>query len=131
MTRGFYPQPKPASRVQMRAQRTREDRAGLDRWRLDVFTRDRFRCRKCGCRVQMTVAAIPTRAEAHHLARRAIRDVRHDVRNGLTLCRICHELVTGKVAERWRAIGTRFFVTSLQSPKYIDATYLVRFERVA
>jgi hypothetical protein len=51
-------------------------------WRMEVFTRDGFRCRLCGSKKKI---------HAHHLKMWAFfPELRFDVDNGLTLCLKCH-----------------------------------------
>ncbi len=65
-------------------------------FRAAVKQRDKYRCRRCGCKVLSTLAAVPTRAEVHHLhGRRGA--LRCEVRTALTLCAVCHEKVTRHV----------------------------------
>lgn len=52
-------------------------------WRLAVFTRDNFTCKKCG--------AVRTNIQAHHIKTfNKHPKLRFEVSNGITLCRPCH-----------------------------------------
>jgi 5-methylcytosine-specific restriction endonuclease McrA len=52
-------------------------------WRTSVFHRDDFVCQECGVR--------GGKLEAHHIKPwRLFRELRHEVNNGITLCRPCH-----------------------------------------
>ena len=52
-------------------------------WRKAVFERDDYTCQVCGVR--------GSRLHAHHIERFADRlDLRHDIKNGVTLCKECH-----------------------------------------
>lgn len=55
------------------------------KWALDVKERDRHVCQRCG--VQRM------HQDAHHIVRRSIRATRHQLSNGVTLCRECHSYV--------------------------------------
>jgi len=72
--------------------------------------------------VVKTAVPIPRRAEAHHIAAKADKAVRYDVRNGITLAKENHEKVEANVLE---IIGTKWFV--LGGKRYIDATAAVIF----
>jgi len=53
-------------------------------WRLDVYERDGFTCRKCGDNIGGNLIA-------HHILPYALYpELRFDVDNGLTLCKRCH-----------------------------------------
>lgn len=59
------------------------------RWRARVFARDRHTCRLCG--------ATKVYLEAHHILRKAdFPHLTYRVSNGITLCKACHEKVTGQ-----------------------------------
>lgn len=52
------------------------------RWRSAVFSRDGFRCQKCGSKCDI---------QAHHIKTWSRNKLlRYDVSNGITLCRKCH-----------------------------------------
>lgn len=66
-------------------------------WRIAVFKRDGFACKKCGLKDCL---------EAHHIKRWAeFPMLRYVVSNGITLCKRCHDLVWGK-EEEWEAFFT-------------------------
>lgn len=53
-------------------------------WSLDVRRRDGFTCQKCG-------KGSPNTIHAHHIeAYNTAIDLRHDINNGIALCRECH-----------------------------------------
>ena len=57
-------------------------------WRLAVKRRDSFRCRWCGSRKRLHV---------HHIKRWADHpELRYQLSNGVTLCRVCHNKVNGQ-----------------------------------
>ena len=52
-------------------------------WRLSVYERDAFTCQDCG--------RLGYQLHAHHIKSFAKnKELRYDVNNGITLCRICH-----------------------------------------
>lgn len=58
-------------------------------WRKKVYARDKFTCRMCGFKGKSM--------EAHHIKKWAeFPALRFEVTNGITLCKNCHDLVTGK-----------------------------------
>jgi hypothetical protein len=117
------------SRDDEKFERDRSDARQLEAWRSDVFRLDGFRCRHCGRRVVRSLERKPNRAEANHVAGRADRAVRYDVRNGITLCLQCHRRVTGTVADKLRIVGTVFFW--LGGRRYINARERVEFKKAA
>ena len=59
------------------------------RWRAKVFKRDRHICRLCG--------ASKSYVEAHHIKKKAVYPhLMFRTNNGVTLCKDCHDLVTGQ-----------------------------------
>ena len=58
-------------------------------WRKKVYSRDKFRCKMPGCTSNY-------RLQAHHIKKWSSAAIlRYDVDNGITLCRSCHERITG------------------------------------
>jgi len=58
-------------------------------WRIKVYKRDKFTCQMPGCNSKK-------RLNAHHIQKWASASMlRYDVVNGLTLCKSCHDKVTG------------------------------------
>ena len=57
------------------------------KWRLAVYRRDKFKCKKCGSR---------RRLQAHHIKSWAkFPQLRLSLLNGITLCNACHKLMWG------------------------------------
>lgn len=96
-------------------------------FRSEVWKRDHSRCRKCGRKVIKTIDLIPERGEVNHLHGR-IGDLLFEAKCALLMCATCHEQFTGKVNEKWIAIGTKFW--RLNGVKVIDARQAVSFERI-
>ena len=58
-------------------------------WRIKVYKRDKFTC-------QMPRCTSKARLQAHHIRKwSAAAYSRFDLSNGITLCRRCHQEVTG------------------------------------
>ena len=56
-------------------------------WRVAVFERDQYACQACGL--------TSTILNAHHIEPWAVNESRrYDVENGITLCVLCHKIVT-------------------------------------
>lgn len=73
-------------------------------WRATVFKRDDFTCILCLERA--------TKLEAHHIVGwAAAPDLRYDVSNGITLCKLCHE----KMTKREHEFQDRFTAYVLQA----------------
>lgn len=85
---------KPQKRVTERFQAVKEDKAGLETWKKEIRARDEMRCRSCRRRVVVALELTANRAECHHLQARNVKALRHDARNGVLLCYLCHEKVT-------------------------------------
>ena len=119
--------PKGKPRVDVKAAVDKLDARLLDIWRNKVFRRDKHRCRCCGRKVIRTLNLVPNRAEAHHLEGRAMLALRHDRRNGLTLCLSpCHRRVTGNVNDKLIVVGSKFF--KIDGVRYIDGDRPVTFK---
>lgn len=101
-----------------------EDARALALWAAAVKTRDQWKDRKTGVTVRSTRQLDPLRAEAHHIAPKADRLVRYDVRNGICLSFATHFLVERGV---YRIDGTKFFRKG--GARYIDARFPVIFVR--
>ena len=58
-------------------------------WRVAIFKRDSFRCQFPGCKCK-------TKLNAHHIIRWADAPMlRFEVTNGITLCKMHHQLISG------------------------------------
>jgi hypothetical protein len=123
------PLPKGDSRSAVKSTKDTADAKQLKAWQRAVFKADGFCCRKCGVKVVQTITMQPNQAQAHHVKGRTERAVRYDVRNGLTLCRTCHEQITGAVNERWIVLATKVF--TVVGKVYTNAREKVTFRRVA
>lgn len=98
------------------------DERQLQAWARAVKDRDGWRDRRTGGRVVATYRLEALRAEAHHIAGRADKAVRYDVRNGICLSFATHDAVERNAL---RIVGTAFF--EVDGQQYIDATYPVDF----
>lgn len=93
-----------------------------------VWAADCGCCRKCGRAVIKTLALVPTRGEVHHLHGRR-GDLRFESKAAILVCSECHEKLTGRVNERWIAVGTTFW--ELKGATLIDARAPITFQRAA
>ncbi len=60
-------------------------------WRLAVYKRDGFQCKKCGKKV-----CKGRKIQAHHILKWSeYPTLRYDVNNGITLCWECHKILYG------------------------------------
>jgi len=128
MRRG-KPLPKGASRSEVKAKDDTDDERKLEAWRTAVYSRDEYFCRCCRKKVHRDLEMVPDQAQAHHIVGRATKIVRYDVRNGVTLCRKCHERVTGAVNDKLVILGTKVFMIGAR--KFIDATHRLIFKKAA
>ena len=63
-------------------------------WRAKVFERDGYKCQICG--------QIGGTLNAHHIKPyKDYPDLRHDVNNGVTLCKTCHKKVHKEKSHEW------------------------------
>lgn len=127
--RAGKPLEKGASRSEVKAKDDAADERNLEAWRTAVYSRDEYICRCCKKKVHRTLEMVPDQANAHHIVGRAVKITRYDVRNGATLCRKCHERVTGAVNDKLVILGTKVFVIGAR--KFIDATARLIFKKAA
>lgn len=120
--------PKGESRLQETKAETKLERIGNTAFKLDVWKRDKSRCRCCLRKVIKQLARVPERGDVHHLHGR-IGDLQFEAKAALLVCCECHEKLTGRVAEKWVAIGTKFWL--LHGQRLIDARRPVLFKKVA
>lgn len=60
------------------------------KWRKDIFTRDKFKCRMPNCKSRDNL-------QAHHIIKwSSAHSLRYELSNGITLCKRCHESIRGK-----------------------------------
>ncbi len=60
-------------------------------WRLAVYKRDKFMCKKCGRKLTKG-----RHLQAHHIYKWSdYPSMRYDINNGITLCWECHKLLFG------------------------------------
>ncbi len=123
------PQPKGASRLQEAKAEKKLAVVDEKAFRAEVWTRDKSRCRKCGRKVVKAITRIPERGEIHHLHGR-LGDLRFEAKAALLLCLTDHELVTGKVNERWVTQATKTW-TLRNGEVVTDARAKVKFVRAA
>jgi hypothetical protein len=96
-------------------------------FKLEVWTRDKNRCRCCGRKVQKILGRVPERGEVHHVHGRT-GDLRFEAKCALLLCLTCHERVTGKVNDKLVIVPTKF--VEIKGEKYTDARAKVTFREM-
>jgi 5-methylcytosine-specific restriction endonuclease McrA len=61
-----------------------------EQFRKDVLKRDKYKCKMPGCKSKIKL-------QVHHIKKWSRASaLRYDTNNGITLCRHCHKLITGK-----------------------------------
>lgn len=79
------PKPTKMQRLMSKADRRKADEKALDKWRQEIWTRDKGKDRYTGKKVVRTLELQPNRGECHHIIGRVDRAVRYVVKNGLLL----------------------------------------------
>ena len=88
----IWPQPKPEARTKQKAREAREYRRARRRCREEVYERDGWRCRQCGCRVSIDVSVwAPNFAHVHEEPPRSLGGDPTNPDECVLLCRLCHE----------------------------------------
>jgi hypothetical protein len=128
-TRQAKPKGAEPSRLQQKVAHAKDERKAEDEWKKAVWKRDSGRCRWCRRECRRALALLPDRGECHHVSGRVVREIRWDRRNGILICAVCHERVTGKVAEK-HVIESRY-TFQVDGVAYINADKNVKFTRVA
>jgi hypothetical protein len=82
------------TRLEAKTASDKDEKAAEKAWRKAVIKRDGKVCRCCKRVVVAQLELSAERLEVHHVAGRADRAVRWDVRNGCVLCQTCHSKVT-------------------------------------
>lgn len=112
--------------VKTAADRTeqREERA----WRKACIARDGKVCRRCERTVVAQLERAPQRLEVHHLAGRVDRAFRYDVRNGLVVCGLCHDLLTRhrvfilQALKHMFTVGTKHYLNASKPITFSEKT---------
>jgi 5-methylcytosine-specific restriction endonuclease McrA len=111
-------------------ERSDYDSPEYKQWRYSVMSKDHFKCVKCGSQKSL---------QAHHILRWAdYPKLRYLISNGVTLCEICHDLVTGNedryidefrniVAMRKNAAGFKTRGKKYMNKKYRPPNPYMRF----
>lgn len=61
-----------------------------EQFRKDVLKRDKYKCQMPGCKSKIKL-------QVHHIKKWSRASaLRYDTNNGITLCKQCHKLITGK-----------------------------------
>lgn len=124
------PQPKGDSRLEDRDAERRLTIVTDKAFRKEVWIRDQFACRWCGGKVRKTIEHVPDQGQVHHIHGR-LGVLRHETKCAALFCLECHELLTGKVNERWIVVGTVWWSLPNSAEPLIDARALIHFDRVA
>lgn len=84
---------KPMNKV---SKKRKSEQPRRDRWEAAVFEHDYFECQNLFCINRKH----PIELDAHHIWEKGSRpEWRFILENGITLCRVCHELVHAKQIE--------------------------------
>lgn len=68
------------------------------KWSKAIRARDNFTCRRCGKQHLFNSRGL----HAAHIFSRGIKRLRHDLRNGMSLCYGCHRVADSNAAEKER-----------------------------
>lgn len=117
------------SRLQVKTAKAKDESADERAWKKAIWHRDRSKCRWCARKVVKCLELRNDRGECHHIHGRVVRSIRWDARAALLLCATCHERLTGKVAEKFVLVPTKFF--AVEGVEYADASHPVTFKRIA
>jgi hypothetical protein len=128
-TRRAVPKGSEPSRLQRKVANAKDERKEEADWKKDVWKRDGGCCRWCHRVCVKSLSLVPERGECHHVSGKVVRAIRWDRRNGLLVCAVCHERLTGKVAEK-HVLVSRYTFT-VDGVSYINADKPVQFKRVA
>lgn len=117
------------TRLAEKEAKRKDDTKAEREWRKAVWKRDEGKCRWCKRKVAKTIELVAERGECHHVVGRANEATRWEPRNGMLLCKTCHERITGKVNEKHVVVASKFY--TLDGVQYPDASKSVQFKRVA
>lgn len=115
---------KGPSKLELKTADDRDDARDEKLWRKACIARDGKVCRRCQRVVVQQLELAANRLEVHHIAGRADRAVRWDVRNGLVVCGTCHDLLTRHLLFILQAAKHLFTVGQTT---YINASKKVTF----
>lgn len=85
----FSPQPKPESRLLVRARKRREEATALQQAYRAVNVRDGYKCRACGRQCSPQAVDMLARGEHHHIEFRS-KGGEHSSQNVALVCSFCH-----------------------------------------
>ncbi len=89
-------------------------------WKKEVLKRDKYRCKKCQCRVRKAL-------QVHHIRRyEDFPTLRHLLSNGITLCKSCHKQMKGN-EEGWERLC---FLLIGNKGSIVDVGNLLRKEKL-
>lgn len=118
------PIPKGPSRLETKVADDRDEKRDEKAWRKGCIKRDGKICQRCKRVVVQQLELAPERLEVHHIAGRADRASRWDVRNGIVLCSTCHDLITRHVVHILQRAALLF---TLGNKTYINGSKKVTF----
>lgn len=119
--------PKGKSRAELNGEAEKDDKRELAAWSKAIWKRDKGKCRACGIAVVKRLDALPDTGDPHHIVGRADKAVRYDTRNGLLVCRTCHDKLTGAVGQRLHITGTAKQMFTVNGRPYLNADCKLRF----
>lgn len=121
---------KGPSRLDVKTADDRDDARDEKIWRKACITRDGKVCRRCKRVVVVQLELVANRLEVHHVAGRVDRAVRWDVRNGITVCAFCHDLLTRhelfilQAAKHLFTVGQQTYLNAAKKVTFSDKAAL-------
>ncbi len=117
------------TRLQEKTDERRDEKKAEERWRKELWARDKGHCRWCKRKVVKTLELLPERGERHHVVPRENRVTRWDARAALLVCLACHQRLTGKVGgERFVVVASKTF--TVDGVQYPDCRKPVIYKRI-
>lgn len=124
--RAGKPIPKGRTRLEQTIEARPLTKVDAKAFKAAVWKRDKERCRCCRRKVAKLMGRVPERGEVHHLHGRT-GDLRFEANAAVLVCLLCHEKLTGRVAEKWIHLASKTFTT--RQGTFTDARAPITFKR--